>query len=359
MDHRQVGWDTVAAGLAISVVTYIHIPRISPPVTALTLGAAASIFMEPGFGFGPEIFFYLMLPPIILRSGIDFNAKQLNGVWKTTFLYSIMGTVFSAVIIFMGCFTMTELGFTKCSHLGSVLSSTDPVATIASIKHAGVSEAIQHALQNEALTNDAVAAMLTHASEKQTISASNTVLDIIIGILSSLSIGSVGGYIFGGFKNPITVLGMATTLYAVCELMNASGILCIFVFAITSKWRKTPQDLKIFIDIVADLCDIYTMFCVGTEIAFIGKNDFYISAILFLSCLAARILFATAFGIISRENWDFDDLMFMGCMGSRGTLSYALARSISNDLGPIVLCVVLLSTIFSILNTFIFNKIRS
>ena len=108
---------------------------------------------------------------------------------------------------------------------------------------------------------------------------------------------------------------------------------------------------------MAELADIYCMFCVGTEIVFIDKGAFWTSFILFTSCLASRIVFVNALGYISREQWSFDQLMFMGLMGSRGTLSYALGRSISNDLGPIVLCVVLMSTFMSLMNSIIFTKL--
>lgn len=362
MNHTDVGWDTVAAGAAIVFVTSIHSsrymsPLIPPTYTALLLGAICALFMKPGFGFGPEIFFYAMLPPIILRSGLEFDSNSITTTWRTTALYSIVGTILSALIIFLGCFVNTTLGFTKCSHIGAVLSSTDPVATVSSMKYSSFPLEVRNVLENEALTNDAMAAMMTHATEKQMWSTSNTVLDVIIGILTSLSAGAVGGFACGGFKTPIAVLGSAVTLFALCEVLNASGILCIFVFAITSKWRTQNDKLKTFVDIVADLADIYCMFAVGTEVIYIDLRAVEVAMYVFLSCVASRILFTTMLGVLSMEGWTMDELMVMGFSGARGTLSYALARSASSGIGPVVLCVVLMSAITNTITSFIVTNI--
>ena len=345
LSHKQVGWDTVAAGLAISFVTFVKIPFMPSQTLSMILGAICAIFLPPGFGFGPEIFFYLMLPPIILRSGLEFEWEAIKPVWRTTLLFSFFGTVFSALFIFVGCSLYTDLNFHQCSHIGSVLSSTDPVSTMAALKNSNLPQMISNALEGEALTNDAVAAMLTHATNKNSMSTSTTLLDIIVGILTSLSIGAVGGFMFGGFDNTITILGMATSLYACCELLDASGILCIFIFAITSRWRNQPKALRTFVDIIADLADIYCMFAVGTEIIHLDISSFQTSITIFISSVASRIIFVNGLGFAAGEGWKFYDLMFMGFSGARGALSYALARSNGSNIGHIVLCVVLLSTI--------------
>ena len=345
LDHRQVGWDTVAAGIAISFVTFVKIPILPPQTLAMVIGAICAVFLPPGFGFGPEIFFYLMLPPIILRSGLEFKWSNVKPVWRTTLLFSVFGTLYSALFIFVGCSLYTDLEFQKCVHIGTVLSSTDPVSTVAATKNSEIPQIIKNTLEGEALTNDAVAAMLAHAANKNTLSTTVTLLDIIVGILTSISIGTVGGFMFGGFDNPITVLGMATTLYACCELLEASGILCIFLFAITCRWRKETRELHTFVDILADLADIYCMFAVGTEVVYIDLSSFQTSLIIFMSSVAARVMFVNVFGPLTGEGWKFHDLMFVGLSGARGTLSYALARSAGSNIGHIVLCVVLLSTL--------------
>ena len=55
----------------------------------------------------------------------------------------------------------------------------------------------------------------------------------------------------------------------------------------------------------------------------------------------------TVLGLLSTEGWKFDHLIVMGLSGARGTLSYALARSAGRGIGPIVLCVVLMSSMFT------------
>lgn len=361
LSHRDVGWDTVAAGLAISFVTFVSIPRISPPIASLLIGSICALIgilidSPLRFGFGPEIFFYIMLPPIILRSGLEFEWDSVRPVWRSTLLFALFGTVFSAFVIYVGCDLCTDLTTHQCMTIGSVLSSTDPTATVTSIKHSNMPQMMKNAMEGEALTNDAVAAMLAHATEKQKWSTSDTVLEVIVGVITSISIGSVGGYMFGGFENPITTMGMATALFACCELLKASGILCIFLFAITSKWRRTSSKMESFVDILADVADIYCMFAVGTEIIYIDASAFQASIIIFMSSVAARVVSIVGLGLLSFEGWQFNQLMFMGLTGARGTLSYALARSMGMHIGPIVLCVVILSTLSTGIFTFLIHK---
>ena len=210
-------------------------------------------------------------------------------------------------------------------------------------------------LENEALTNDAMAAMLTHATEQQRWSTSNTILNVIVGIFTSLTVGAVGGFSLGGLENPIAVLGSAVSLFAFCEVLHASGILCIFAFALTSKWRTQHEKLRPFVEIVADVADIYCMFAVGTEVIYIDIDSFKVAVYVFLSCIVSRILFTVMLGTLSMEGWTMDEMMMMGFSGARGTLNYALARSASSKIGPIVLCVVLMSAITNFITSLVLH----
>ena len=355
--HDQVGWDTVVACAAIVFASCVRVPRVPPSYVALALGLISSTMMEPGFGFRGEIFFYLMLPLIILRSGL--SSSSTSAPWRTTLLFSIFGTVFSALVIFVGCFVYSDLGVAQCAHIGSVLSSTDPVATTSALHQlpqtSSLSVHVKAVLENEALTNDAMAVMLSHASYQKHWSTSNTVMEIAIGVLISLTVGATGGYVFGGFSNPITVLGSATILFALCELTNASGILCIFVFAVCSRWRQTSEALCTFVNILSEIADLYCMFAVGTEAAFIDMKSFVVALHVFVACLCSRIVFVVLLGKAAWEGWKMQDLIVMGLSGARGTLSYALARSMGTGIGPIVLCVVILSSVFTTVVLFVFD----
>lgn len=349
LSHTVFGVDTIVVGVVVTVVTLLRVRCMPPSIMALIIGMCMSPFLQNRFGFTPEAFLYLMLPPIVLRSGIEFKWSTSRRTWKTALLFATVGTVMSAAYIFFGCIATESADIHSCARLGSVLSSTDPVAVLSILSNYNVPEKMKSVLENEALTNDGIAAMLTHIITS-TWSASDATMNFVVGLMTTATLGSVVGYLSASTDNPLAILGLALSTYAGCELMGGSGILSMFIFGITHRCRSAADDLRKIVVPLAELADIYCVFALGTEARNIVDIDVYVAVNVTVACIVGRILHVFILGYSSCQGWYTSHLAFMSFCCSRGALSYALARSSENGdrvdvtVGTTVLFVVLVTT---------------
>ena len=91
--------------------------------------------------FSPEIFFVALLPPIIFNSGLRVGALFFRH-FKPIVLFAMVGTTISAIsialilhfIISTGLCTTFHPTFAELLTFGALISSTDPVSTLAAFQ---------------------------------------------------------------------------------------------------------------------------------------------------------------------------------------------------------------------------------
>ncbi|KAG8003920.1 Sodium/hydrogen exchanger 6 [Nibea albiflora] len=137
--------------------------------------------------FDPEVFFNILLPPIIFHAGYSLKRRHFFRNMGSILAYAFLGTVISCFVIGLlmyGCVTlMKQVGqlkgdffFTDCLFFGAIVSATDPGGYIYFVKvspvYTGVTVlAIFNELQvdvdlyallfGESVLNDAVAVVLS------------------------------------------------------------------------------------------------------------------------------------------------------------------------------------------------------
>ena len=88
--------------------------------------------------FKRELFFYVLLPPIIFEAGFSMRTTAFFRNMTTILLYSVLGTVISTVVIGMGLFGLARLNIVpldstspvEALSFGALLSALDTVATM-------------------------------------------------------------------------------------------------------------------------------------------------------------------------------------------------------------------------------------
>uniref|UniRef100_A0A8C7ZI20 Sodium/hydrogen exchanger n=1 Tax=Oryzias sinensis TaxID=183150 RepID=A0A8C7ZI20_9TELE len=122
--------------------------------------------------FDPEVFFNILLPPIIFHAGYSLKRRHFFRNMGSILAFAFLGTVISCFFIGLlmyGCVTlMKQVGqlhgdffFTDCLFFGAIVSATDPVTVLAIFNELHVDADLYALLFGESVLNDAVAVVLS------------------------------------------------------------------------------------------------------------------------------------------------------------------------------------------------------
>ncbi|KAM9847272.1 sodium/hydrogen exchanger 6-like [Aulostomus maculatus] len=122
--------------------------------------------------FDPEVFFNILLPPIIFHAGYSLKRRHFFRNIGSILAYAFMGTVISCFVIGLIMYgfvsfmkVVGQLGgdfyFTDCLFFGAIVSATDPVTVLAIFNELKVDVDLYALLFGESVLNDAVAIVLS------------------------------------------------------------------------------------------------------------------------------------------------------------------------------------------------------
>ena len=163
--------------------------------------------------FDYQIFFNLLLPPIILSSGYELHQANFFRNIGTILTFAFAGTFLSAVVIgtilwlftfFPGSLDMT---FVDAISVGATLSATDPVTILAIFNAYKVDPKLYTIIFGESILNDAIAIVIFETAQKYTKGESGN-----LGIVSFFEATGIFLLIFFGSLLIGVVVGVATAL---------------------------------------------------------------------------------------------------------------------------------------------------
>uniref|UniRef100_A0A7N4V4A3 Sodium/hydrogen exchanger n=1 Tax=Sarcophilus harrisii TaxID=9305 RepID=A0A7N4V4A3_SARHA len=288
--------------------------------------------------FRPNMFFLLLLPPIIFESGYSLHKADV----------------------------ISKLNMTDSFAFGSLISAVDPVATIAIFNALNVDPVLNMLVFGESILNDAVSIVLTNTAEGLTrknmsdVSGWQTFLQALGYFLKmffgSAALGTLTGLISALVlkhidlrKTPSLEFGMmiifAYLPYGLAEGISLSGIMAILFSGIVMS-HYTHHNLSPVTQIlmqqtlrtVAFMCETCVFAFLGLSI-FSFPHKFEISFVIWCIVL---VLFGRAVNIFPlsyllnffRDHKITPKMMFiMWFSGLRGAIPYAL--SLHLDLEPI------------------------
>lgn len=155
--------------------------------------------------FDYQIFFNLLLPPIILASGYELHQANFFRNIGTILTFAFAGTFISAIVLGVILYLYTRIpldGFTMsfvdAISVGATLSATDPVTILAIFNTYKVDPKLYTIIFGESILNDAVAIVLFETAQryKETGATAGKGLGILslfegIGIFLAVFFGSL------------------------------------------------------------------------------------------------------------------------------------------------------------------------
>uniref|UniRef100_A0AAQ5WXY0 Sodium/hydrogen exchanger n=1 Tax=Amphiprion ocellaris TaxID=80972 RepID=A0AAQ5WXY0_AMPOC len=315
--------------------------------------------------FRPNMFFLLLLPPIIFESGYSLHKGNFFQNIGSITLFAVIGTAISAFIVGGGIYFLGQadviykMTMTDSFAFGSLISAVDPVATIAIFNALNVDPVLNMLVFGESILNDAVSIVLTNTAEGFFSRSDNSMVtgwETFIQALGyflkmffgSAALGTLTGLISALFlkhfdlrKTPSLEFGMmiifAYLPYGLAEGIKLSGIMSILFAGIVMS-HYTHHNLSPVTQIlmqqtlrtVAFMCETCVFAFLGLSI-FSFPHNFEISFVIWCIVLVllgrAVNIFPLSFLLnFFRDHKITPKMMFiMWFSGLRGAIPYALS----------------------------------
>lgn len=161
----------------LTLLAAFHVSRSSrwswfPEASVIMLGGVATAALVHVWytaftvSFSPDLFFLLLLPPIIFKSGFEINLHYFCKNFLTVMVYANVGTLINIVAV---CWVMVLVGQMGLSNaltpaegmsFGAVVSATDPVTTIAVFERLAVEQQLYVIVVGVSVLDDAVSVLV-------------------------------------------------------------------------------------------------------------------------------------------------------------------------------------------------------
>ncbi|XP_026697731.1 sodium/hydrogen exchanger 3 isoform X2 [Athene cunicularia] len=160
------------------------------------------------FTLTPTVFFFYLLPPIVLDAGYFMPNRLFFGNLGSILLYAVIGTVWNAATTGLSLYGVYQTGIMGQLNtglldfllFGSLIAAVDPVAVLAVFEEVHVNEVLFIIVFGESLLNDAVTVVLYNVFESFVTIGQDSVTgtECAKGIVSFFVV-SLGGTLVGIF----------------------------------------------------------------------------------------------------------------------------------------------------------------
>jgi sodium/hydrogen exchanger-like protein 6/7 len=186
----------------------------------LVLRVSSGTSIQNLVSFDYQVFFNLLLPPIILASGYELHQANFFRNIGTILTFAFAGTFISAVVLGLVLWLYTripldgfEMSFVDAISVGATLSATDPVTILAIFNTYKVDPKLYTVIFGESILNDAVAIVLFETAQRYKEGGAAGTLGFIsvlegIGIFLAVFMGSL---VIGVVVGIGTALGLKYT----------------------------------------------------------------------------------------------------------------------------------------------------
>jgi solute carrier family 9 (sodium/hydrogen exchanger), member 8 len=380
-------WPSLAAGTSILIIAALlcmlliilisRFPILPRSVGAIILGISIGLvysllYPEANFKqtlfFKPQIFFLILIPPIMFEAGFSLNKTDFFINIGTILIFAVVGTTLTALIFGLMLYTICNLfglypfSIIEAFLFGSLISATDPVATISISKVVDLNKSLKAVIFGESVLNDAISIVLFKVFSSFELDTqvvwSHVCADFVYLFFGSIGIGLVigvlGSVLFKLFKFS-EVLDSALFFiwvyipYLLCEAIGLSGILAIlFLGMLMGYYTKeslsnsskitTEEFFKGFSFISENFCFVYVGIAISLSVENLEIPVILASIGILLSTRAIVVFILAPFCNLFRSHkLSYPEQVMIWLSGARGAIAFSLALSLPlNNAGVFV-----------------------
>ncbi len=346
--------------------------RLAPGLPGVS-GAFAAV---SGIDFSQTVLGY-MLAFLLFAGAMQVDLSELRRRLLSVFTLATVGVGVSTIIVGLGVWLVAgwlgeALTLPWALVFGALISPTDPIAVLATVRHGNLSKALQAVLQGEALFNDGVGivvftALVAFASGGAP-DPGQALLRVFVQAAGGLALGAVAGIVVVRAMRAIDdfvaeaalSVALAMGVFALAQAVHLSGPIAVVgagllvgdVSARGAMSEATQAYLQSFWTLVDEILNALLFFLLGLQLLVVRfdlrQGGIWIAAILLV--LAARWAVVLPWGSflhMRREQRGATVTLTWG--GLHGALSLALALSVpAGPHRPLILAITFVVVTFSI-----------
>ncbi|XP_051575162.1 sodium/hydrogen exchanger 1-like isoform X2 [Myxocyprinus asiaticus] len=354
------------------------IPRVSSIVpescllivVGLLIGGLMKLVGDVPIVLKSEIFFFYLLPPIILDAGYFLPIRPFTENLGTILMFAVVGTLWNAFFIggllYGVCqlegVHLVQVDLLSCLLFGSIVSAVDPVAVLAVFEEIHINELLHILVFGESLLNDAVTVVLYHLFEEFRSVPSITFIDGLLGIACFLVV-SLGGIIVGAIYGilaaftsrftshtrviePLFVFVYSYMAYLSAEVFHLSGIMALIACGAVMRpyveaniSHKSHTTIKYFLKMWSSVSDTLIFIFLGVSTV-AGEHQWNWTFVVMtvILCLVSRVLGVIGLTFIINKfrimKLTTKDQFIIAYGGLRGAIAFSLCYLLDPHLFP-------------------------
>uniref|UniRef100_UPI00398F7D6F sodium/hydrogen exchanger 1 n=1 Tax=Pristiophorus japonicus TaxID=55135 RepID=UPI00398F7D6F len=329
-----------------------------------------------------DVFFFYLLPPIILDAGYFLPIRPFIENLGTILSFAVIGTLWNASFVGVLMYAVCQVGgpdLNKISLLanllfGSIISAVDPVAVLAVFEEIHINEFLHILVFGESLLNDAVTVVLYHLFEEYARAPEIGIKEVVLGILSFFVVSFGGifvGVLFGiiaAFTSrftahirviePLFVFLYSYMAYLCSEIFHLSGIMALIACGVVMRpyveaniSHKSHTTIKYFLKMWSSVSETLIFIFLGVSTV-AGKHQwnwiFVCSTLAF--CLIARVLGVLGLSLIINRfrivKLTPKDQFIISYGGLRGAIAFSLGYLLSDSFPQAMFLTAIITVIF-------------
>jgi CPA1 family monovalent cation:H+ antiporter len=231
--------------IAMPVIAFISRRlRLQYTVAMVVVGLVVSALSGRGnLEVSPAIAVTILLPGLVFEAAYRLDAVELRRTFGGVALLAIPGVIVVAAVVAVVLHTAAGLPLDEAFIVGAIVSATDPVAVVATMRQLRAPSRLVTLIDAESLFNDGTAVLvyaigLGALREGHTLS--EDVATFAIGIVASVAIGAATGWLIARVAAVTTdhLIELTLTLlaaygtYVIADLAHQSGIVAVVVAGI-------------------------------------------------------------------------------------------------------------------------------
>jgi len=322
-----------------------------------------------------------MLSFLLFAGALHVNLTDLKKQGWVILSLATVGVVMSTFLVGTAAYYLLaalsyHLPYLYCLLFGALISPTDPIAVMATVKRLGVSKELETTIAGESLFNDGVGVvvfmvLLILLRQPESITPSHVAIlfveEAVGGLLLGTALGLLGYYLMRSIDNykVEVLLSLAIVMggYSLAVALHTSGPIAIVVAGLITGQvlrsevlsDQTRRSLNEFWELVDEILNVVLFALIGLEVLIIPFEGQWFLASLFLIVIVIAIRFFSVGLPIRLIDWvttrklapHLVKILTWG--GLRGGISVALALSLpSGEYRDLILFLTYVIVVFSI-----------